>query len=200
MGLPYIIRPINIASNEAQHTAEFRAISPNSKIPAIVDYDTPDGKPQTVFESGAILLYLAEKTQMFLPSEPRDRTSMREWLFWQVAGFGPIPGQLHHFLGLPAEQRSSQMYALARFRKETRRLYGVMNERLSQVTFFAGAEYSVADMAIYGWVWRHARHAVALHEFPHVQRWYEAISARPAVVRALASSASSCLRNNKAAL
>jgi GST-like protein len=193
MGLPYLIRPVDIGSNFAQNTAEFKAISPNSKIPAIVDYDTPDGKPQTVFESGAILLYLAEKTQRFLPSEPRDRVSMHEWLFWQVAGFGPIPGQLHHFLGLPPEQRLSQTYALGRFRKETRRLYGVMNERLSQATYFAGAEYTIADMAIYGWVWRHARHEVALSDFPAVRRWYDAVSGRPAVLRALASSAKAAL-------
>jgi len=182
MGLPYTVSPVDIGKDE-QFKPEFLKISPNNKIPAIIDSDGPDGQPLSVFESGAILIYLAEKTGKFLPARGAARVSALEWLMFQMGGFGPIPGQVHHFLGLANED--DKRYGVQRFTNETRRLYGVMDHRLAQVPFFAD-DISIADFAILGWVWRHPRHQVDLADFPNVKRWYETIMARPAVQRGFA--------------
>ena len=179
MGLPYTVHTVDITQDE-QFKPDFLKLSPNNKIPAILDTEGPDGKPVSVFESGAILIYLAEKTGKFLPTEPRARIAVVEWLMFQMAGFGPMPGQVHHFLGLSSED--DKRYGLARFMKETRRLYGVMDQRLAEHPFFAG-QISIADFAILGWAWRHQRHQVDLNDFPNVKRWYESMMARPAVQR-----------------
>ena len=179
MGLPYQVNIINIMKDE-QFAADFLKISPNNKIPAIVDSEGPNGQPISVFESGAILIYLAEKTCKFLPASGPQRIAVLEWLMFQMAGFGPMPGQVHHFLGLSDE--GDKRYGLERFMKETRRLYGVMDRRLATHAYFA-QELSIADFAILGWVWRHQRHQVDLHDFPHVNRWFDSLMARPAVKR-----------------
>ena len=147
-----------------------------------MDLDGPGGQPLSVFESGAILLYLGEKTGQFLPSGLRDRVPVLEWLMWQMGGFGPMLGQVHHFLGVNTDD---QRYGLGRYQKETLRLYGVLDRRLSTVEYVAGA-LSVADFAIMGWAWRHERHRVNLDEFSHVRRWFEALMARPGVQRGFA--------------
>ena len=180
MGLPYRVVPVDIGRG-AQFDPAFLRISPNNRIPAIVDPDGPDGRPISVFESGAILLYLAEKTGRFLPADPRARVAVHEWLMWQVGGFGPMPGQVHHFLGVADER--DRRYGLERYSTETRRLYGVADRRLARTEWFAGDAVSVADFAIVGWAWRHERHRVDLGEFPNVRRWYEAMQARPGVRR-----------------
>ena len=182
MGLAYEVRIVDITQGE-QFAPDFLRISPNNKIPALVDPDGPDGHPISVFESGAILLYLAEKTGRFLPRDPAARVAALEWLMFQVGGFGPIPGQVHHFVALQDE--TARAYALDRFMTETRRLYGVMDRRLADHEFFAG-ELSIADFAILGWAWRHPRHRIDLADYPHVKRWYEALMARPAVARGFA--------------
>jgi GST-like protein len=179
MELPYAVHPIDIGKGE-QFGEAFLRISPNNRIPAIVDAEGPEGKPISVFESGAILLYLGEKTGRFLPRDLRARVPVLEWLMWQMGGFGPMPGQVHHFLGVKDPQ--DQRYGLERYSNETRRLYGVMDRRLAGQEFIAG-ELSVADFAILGWAWRHERHRVDLADFPHVKRWYETLMARPAVRR-----------------
>jgi GST-like protein len=182
MGLPYEVHVVDIGKGE-QFDLAFLKISPNNKIPAIFDTDGPAGGPISVFESGAILLYLGEKTGLFLPRDPVARVAVYEWLMFQVGGFGPIPGQVHHFVALG--DHDERRYGLERFMAETRRLYGVMDRRLAEHEYFAGA-LSIADFAIVGWVWRHARHRVELAEFPHVQRWYQAMMARPGVARGFA--------------
>ncbi|MGJ4901661.1 glutathione S-transferase family protein [Bradyrhizobium sp. HKCCYLS2058] len=181
MALPYRVIPVDITKG-AQMAPEFLAISPNNKIPAIVDPDGPDGKPVSVFESGAILLYLAEKTGQFLPGSVAERIPVYEWLMWQMGGFGPMPGQVHHFIALTDEQ--DRAYGLKRYMAETVRLYGVLDRRLAQHEFVAGA-LSIADFAILGWAWRHPRHKVDLADFPHVKRWYDTLMARPAVKRGM---------------
>ncbi|KMO40737.1 glutathione S-transferase [Methylobacterium variabile] len=181
MGLPYRVEPVDITKGR-QFEPDFLAISPNNRIPAIVDEDGPDGAPLSVFESGAILVYLAEKTGRFLPQDPRGRVAVMEWLMWQMGGFGPMPGQVHHFLTVDEANRA---YGLERYQKETRRLYGVLDRRLGEGEFVAGA-LSIADFAILGWAWRHARHRVDLADYPHVRRWYEGLMARPAVQRGFA--------------
>ena len=183
MGLPYAVQVVDIGKDE-QFDPAFLAISPNNKIPAIVDPDGPGGAPVSVFESGAILLYLAEKTGQFLPANGAARVAVFEWLMFQVGGFGPMPGQVHHFLGLKEE--ADRRYGLQRFMAETRRLYGVMDRRLAGHEYFAGAELSIADFAILGWVWRHPKHQVDLADFANVQRWYQALMARPGVARGFA--------------
>ena len=183
MGLPYEVRVVDISRGE-QFEPEFLKISPNNRIPAIVDPDGPAGAPISVFESGAILLYLGEKTGQFLPRDAVARVPVYEWLMFQMGGFGPMPGQVHHFIGLDNE--ADKAYGLKRYQAETRRLYGVMNQRLQGNEFFAGAALSVADFAILGWAWRHPRHQVDLADFPHVQRWYQTLMARPAVQRGFA--------------
>ena len=182
MGLPYEVQVVDIGKGE-QFKPDFLKISPNNKIPAIVDADGPGGAPISVFESGAILIYLAEKSGQFWPSEPTARVAVLEWLMFQMGGFGPMPGQVHHFIAL--EDHAQRDYGLARFMAETRRLYAVMDRRLAEHEFFAGA-LSIADFAIVGWVWRHPRHQVDLADFPHVQRWYQAMLARPGVARGFA--------------
>jgi GST-like protein len=179
MGLPYTIKAINISKRE-QFAPDFLKISPNNRIPAIVDSEGPGGKPISVFESGAILIYLGEKTGKFYPADQRQRVPVLEWLMWQMGGFGPMPGQVHHFLQV--ENEADRRYGLERYMNETRRLYGVLDRRLAEVPFVAG-EISIADFAILGWAWRHERHKVDLAEFPQVERWYETIMARPAVKR-----------------
>jgi GSH-dependent disulfide-bond oxidoreductase len=173
---------VDITQGE-QNAPEFLKLSPNNKIPAIVDPQGPGGAAISVFESGAILIYLAEKSGKFLPQDPRRRIAALEWLMFQMGGFGPMPGQVHHFVGLKDEGERS--YGLARFMAETRRLYGVMDRRLEGRAFFAD-ELSIADFAILGWVWRHPRHQIDLADYPQVQRWYQAMMARPAVERGFA--------------
>ena len=181
-GLPYRAIPTDIGRGD-QFQSDFLKISPNNKIPAIVDPDGPDGKPVSVFESGAILIYLGEKTGRFWPKSLAARIPVLEWLMFQHGGFGPIPGQVHHFLTV--ENEADRRYGLERYSKETRRLYGVMDRRLAGREFFAG-ELSIADFAILGWAWRHPRHKVDLADYPNVRRWYEALMARPAVQRGFA--------------
>ena len=186
MALPYTIRIVDIRKGQ-QHAPEFLAISPNGKIPAIIDTEGPHGTPVSIFESGAILIYLGEKTGKFWPRDLEARIPVLEWLMFQMGGFGPIPGQVHHFIAM--ENENDRRYGLERFSKETRRLYGVMNRRLADRAFFAD-EPSIADFAILGWAWRHPRHKVDLAEFPNVQRWYETMMARPGVQRGFAAKLS----------
>jgi GSH-dependent disulfide-bond oxidoreductase len=181
-GLPYTIKPINIGKGE-QFAPEFLAISPNNRIPAIVDHEPAGGgKPISVFESGAILQYLAEKTGKFLPADLRGRTEVMQWLFWQMGGLGPMLGQNHHFRNYTAEKIP---YAIERYVKETERLYGVLDERLADRGFVAG-EYSIADMACYPWIVLHDRQGQDLNDFSHIKRWFETIQRRDAVQRAYA--------------
>jgi GST-like protein len=179
MGLPYTIRIVDIGKGE-QFDPAFLAISPTGKIPAIVDTEGPGGASISVFESGAILIYLGEKTGRFWPRELRQRIAVLEWLMFQMGSFGPIPGQVHHFAAL--ENEEDRRYGLARYSKETRRLYAVMEGRLATREYFAD-ELSIADFAILGWAWRHPRHKVDLADYPNVRRWYEALMARPGVKR-----------------
>jgi GST-like protein len=178
MGLPYRVKVVDITKDQ-QFEPAFLEISPNNRIPAIIDEEGPGGEPLSVFESGAILIYLAEQTGMFMPQEQRGRVAVLEWLMWQMGGFGPMLGQVHHFLTV---NESDRAYGLARYMKETRRLYGVLDRRLGRVEFVAGA-LSIADFAIIGWAWRHERHQVNLDDFPNVRRWYGALMARPGVKR-----------------
>ena len=179
LGLAYEVHVVDIMQGE-QHAPEFVRLSPNGKIPAILDPDGPGGQPLGVFESGAILIYLAEKTGRLMPTDPVRRIRTLEWLMWQMGGFGPMPGQVHHFIAL--EDEADRRYGLARYMKETRRLYGVMDAHLATHDTFAD-EFSIADIAILGWAWRHARHQVDLADFPNVLRWYETCMARPGVQR-----------------
>jgi GST-like protein len=181
-GLPYAVKPVNISTGE-QFAPAFLAISPNNKIPAIVDHEPADGGgPLPVFESGAILQYLAEKTGRFLPADLRSRTRVMEWLFWQMGGLGPMLGQNHHFVQYAPQ---SLPYAIGRYVKETERLYGVLDEQLAGHEFIA-SEYSIADMACYPWIVPHRRQRVDIEAFPNVVRWFDAIRARPATQRAYA--------------
>src|ERR1700749_2679872 len=177
MGLPYKVIPVNISKGE-QMAPSFLAISPNNKIPAIVDPDGPEGKRVSIFESGAILLYLGEKTGKFLPKPLAERIPVYEWLMWQMGGFGPMPGQVHHFIALENEQ--DRTYGLKRFMAETRRLYGVLDRRLAEHEL-AAENLSDADFATRGGPWRPPRHKVDLADFPSVKRWYETLMARPGV-------------------
>lgn len=180
--LPYSIKPINIGKG-AQFAPEFLAISPNNRIPAIVDHEPADGKgPLSVFESGAILQYLAEKTGKFLPADLRGCTETIQWLFWQMGGLGPMLGQNHHFRNYVTEKIP---YAINRYVKETERLYGVLDERLADRDFVAG-DYSIADMACYPWIVLHDRQGQNLDDFPNIKQWFEAIQGRDAVQRAYA--------------
>ncbi len=183
MALPYTVRVVDISKGE-QFRPEFLAISPNGKIPAIVDTDGPNGRPVSVFESGAILIYLGEKTGRFWPRDLEKRIPVLEWLMFQHGHFGPIPGQVHHFAAL--ENEDDRRYGLERYSKETRRLYAVMDRRLAEREFFAD-DISIADFAILGWAWRHPRHKVDLADYPNVRRWYEAMMARPGVARGFAT-------------
>ncbi len=180
VGLPYTLFPVNISVGD-QFKPEFLAISPNNRIPAIVDRAPADGGPPlSVFESGAILLYLAEKTGRFLPEGVRARAQVMEWLFWQMAGLGPMLGQNHHFSAYAPEKIP---YAIDRYRKETSRLYAVLDRRLAGRAFIAD-DYSIADIACYPWIVPHERQGQNLDDFPQVRRWFEAIRERPATRRA----------------
>jgi GST-like protein len=179
-GLPYTIHAIDIGAGD-QFRPDFLAISPNNKIPAIVDGEGPDGKPIALFESGAILIYLAGKTGRFLPPDVRGRYKALEWLMFQMGGVGPMLGQAHHFRIYAPEKID---YAINRYTNEARRLYGVMDKRLGEAPFFAG-DYGIADMAIFPWTRSHANQGVDLADFPNVRRWFDEIAARPAVQRAV---------------
>jgi len=179
LGLPYTVHPVNITQDE-QFAPEFLKISPNNKIPAILDPEGPGGEPLALFESGAILLYLAEKTGRLMPSEPRAHWTAMQWLMWQMGGFGPMLGQAHHFLRFAKEDVP---YAKNRYAGETRRLYGVLDKRLGEAEWLAGADYSMADIATFPWAGRHEWQQIDLADFPNVKRWFDAMAARPAVQR-----------------
>jgi GSH-dependent disulfide-bond oxidoreductase len=181
VGLPYRIVPVDITSGD-QYEAEFLKISPNNKIPAIVDPEGPDGEPISLSESGAILIYLADKTGRFMPESPRDRYLVLQWLMFQMGHVGPMLGQAHHFRGYAPE---TIPYAIDRYTDEATRLYGVMDRRLSEAEYFAGEEYTIADMAIFPWLRSHERQGQDLDDYPNVKRWYETLESRPAVARAL---------------
>lgn len=178
--LPYIMKPVNISTGD-QFKPEFLAISPNNRMPAIVDPDGPGGRPISVFESGAILQYLGRKTGKFYPADERARTAVDEWLFWQMGGLGPMSGQAHHFRIYAPEKLP---YAIDRYTNEVHRLFGVMNVRLKDRPFLAG-RYSIADMACVGWVSRWERQGQDINEFPYLKRWLETVMARPAVERGI---------------
>jgi GST-like protein len=180
-GLAYRVRPVDIG-NGAQFAPEFLAISPNNRIPAIVDHDGPGGKPMPLFESGAILLYLAYKTGKFLPTDTAQQFQVIQWLMFQMGGIGPMFGQTHHFLRAAPEPVP---YAIDRYSAETRRLYKVLDQHLRGRKFMAN-DYSVADIAIYPWIARHEWHKVDLAQFPAVNRWFERVGQRPAVQKGMA--------------
>jgi GSH-dependent disulfide-bond oxidoreductase len=182
-GLPYRIVPVNIGRGD-QFNPEFLRISPNNRMPAIVDHAPADeGAPLSVFESGAILLYLADKTRQFLPLDLRGRNMALQWLFWQMGGLGPMAGQNHHFVQYAPEPLP---YAIERYVKETARLYGVLNKHLSDGREFIAGDYSIADMACYPWIVPHERQRQRLEDFPHLARWFERVGRRPATERAYA--------------
>lgn len=181
LGLSYEVHPIDIDRGE-QFAPEYLALNPNNRIPTLVDREGPGGKPITIFESGAILMYLAEKTGKFMPGEMRARYEVIQWLMFQMGGVGPMFGQAHHFFHAAPEKIP---YAIERYHQEVRRLYGVLEKRLGDREYL-GADYSIADIATYPWVARYERHRVKLEEFPNVKRWFDAISARPAVQRGMA--------------
>jgi GSH-dependent disulfide-bond oxidoreductase len=181
-GLPYNIHKINIGTNQEQFAPEYVKINPNGKIPSIVDPEGPDGQPIAMMESGAILIHLAEKTGRFIPPSPRGRNVCLQWLMFQMASVGPIFGQCHHFLRTAKEKIP---YAIERFTKEKDRLYAVLDKRLGEAAYLAGSEYSIADIATYPWVSRYEWHQTNLNDFPQVKRWFDAISARPAVQRGM---------------
>lgn len=178
--LAYNVHKINIGKDE-QFAPEFLKLNPNGKIPAIVDSEGPDGKPISLMESGAILLYLASKTGQFLPADARGRWAVTEWLMFQMASVGPMFGQCHHFLRAAKEQIP---YGIERYTREKDRLYGVLDKRLGEQAFLAG-DYSIADIATYPWVSRHEWHKTDLAQYPNVKRWFDQISARPAVQRGM---------------
>ena len=188
LGVPYTVRFVNIGKGE-QFAPEFLAISPNNRIPAIVDPEGPDGKPISVFESGAILIYLGGKFGRFYPSEPRARVEVIEWLMWQVANVGPVFGHTNHFRNYAKEKVP---YAITRFVDEAHRLFGVLDRRLADRAFVAG-DYSIADIALFGWMRNWDRRGIDIIEFPNVKRWHDVIAARPAVVRGLAHQAPAAL-------
>jgi GST-like protein len=180
-GLEYKIFPINIGAGD-QFKPDFLAFSPNNRMPAIIDRDPADGGDAiTVFESGAILQYLAEKTGKFLPTDIRGRKTVMEWLFWQMGGLGPMAGQNHHF-GTYAPEKIP--YAITRYVNETNRLYGVLNKRLEGRKFIAGDDYTIADMASYPWIVSHEKQQQDLNDFPNLKRWFAEIEARPATLAA----------------
>ena len=179
IGVPYEVHPVKLRQND-QMKPEYLTINPNNKIPAIIDTDGPGGKPFTLFESGAILMYLAEKSGKLWPRDMRKRYEVIQWLMFQMGGVGPMFGQANFFFRL----QEKVPYAIERFRKEALRLYNVLDKELGQREYLAG-EYSIADIATYPWVWRHEVHQVKLEEFPNVKRWFDAIAARPAVQRGM---------------
>ena len=180
-GLPYCVHPVDIGAGD-QFKPEFLRISPNNKMPAMIDTDGPDGKPMSMFESGAMLLYLASKSGKFLPENIRDRWATLQWLMFQMGGVGPMLGQAHHFLGYAPEKIP---YAMNRYSKEANRLYGVIDRRLAESKFIACGEYTIADMAIMPWLRFPERQGVDIADYPHVKKWFDGIAARPAVQRGL---------------
>ncbi|MBB1599325.1 glutathione binding-like protein [Variovorax sp. UMC13] len=178
-GLPYVAHPIDIGKGD-QFGPDFLAISPNNKIPAIVDPQGPDGQPISLFESGAILVYLAGKTGRFMPTTDRGRFDVLQWLMFQMGGVGPMLGQAHHFRLYAPEKLP---YAIERYTNEARRLYGVIDRQLAQSAFIAGPDYSIADIAIFPWLRSWENQGIVLSDFPHLQAWFEGIAARPAVQR-----------------
>jgi len=180
VGLPYEVHPVNLSKGE-QFKPEFLAINPNNKIPAIIDHDGPGKKPYALFESGAILMYLAEKTGKLMPKDIGPRYEVMQWLMFQMGGVGPMIGQAHQFLRNSPE---NETYGRERFKKEVARLYGVMNKRLGESEFFA-RDYSIADIAVYPWVSRYEMHRTRLEDFPNVKRWYDTVGSRPAVQRGM---------------
>jgi GST-like protein len=181
LGVPYEVKLVNIGKGE-QFEPSFLAISPNNRMPAIIDPEGPDGQPISVFESGAILQYLGRKFGKFYPADERERVDVDQWLFWQMGGLGPMAGQAHHFRQYAPEKIE---YGINRYTNEVNRLYGVMNKRLADRDYLAG-DYSIADMACVGWIRPYKNQGQDLDEFPNLKRWYEAVNARPAVERGLA--------------
>lgn len=187
-GIDYRFRPVHIGRKE-QFKPEFLAISPNNRTPAMIDHEPPGGgAPLSLFESGAILLYLAEKTGRFLARDIHARADVLQWLFWQVGGLGPMAGQIEHFLVYASEKVP---YAITRYSNETRRLYAVMDKRLADRDFIAG-DYSIADIACYPWIRPYEEHGQTLEGFSHLRRWFEHMSARPAVIRAYERIGKAC--------
>ena len=187
---PYTLKPVNIGKGE-QFEPDFLKISPNNRMPAIIDPDGPDGKPVSVFESGAILQYLGRKTGQFYPADERARVEVEQWLFWQMGGLGPMAGQAHHFRNYAPEKIE---YGINRYTDEVHRLYGVLDTRLKDRDYVAG-DYSIADMATWPWVKSHDRYDQSLDEFPQVARWLDAVGSRPAVERGFAIGADWWSRN-----
>jgi GST-like protein len=180
-GLEYRVHPVNIRTGD-QFKPDFLEISPNNRIPAIIDSEGPDGRPISLFESGAILIYLAGKTGRFLPLDLRQRYAALQWLMWQMGGVGPMFGQANHFRSYAVEKLT---YAIDRYTNESKRLTGILDRRLSEARFVAGREYSIADMAIFPWMRNPDRRGLDMAEYPNVKRWFDEINARPAVQRAL---------------
>ncbi|OAP40699.1 glutathione S-transferase [Sinorhizobium glycinis] len=180
LGVPYVVKYVNIGRGD-QFAPDFLRISPNNRMPAVIDPDGPGGEPLSIFESGAILQYLGRKFGKFYPADERARVEVEQWLFWQVGGLGPMAGQAHHFRQYAPEKIQ---YGIDRYTNEVNRLYGVMNKRLIDRPFLAG-EYSIADMAAIGWVIPHENQGQDLNEFPNLKRWFDTLLARPAVQKAL---------------
>ncbi|WP_372502463.1 glutathione binding-like protein [Tistrella mobilis] len=181
LGLPYTVRPVNIGAGD-QFQPDFLKFSPNNKMPAIIDPEGPEGRPISIFESGAILIYLAEKTGRLMPADPRGRYAVLEWLMFQMGGVGPMLGQAHHFRQYAPEKIQ---YAIDRYTNEAGRLYNVLDKRLSETEWVAGDDYSIADIAIFPWIVPHERQGQSFDERPHLKRWYETMKARPAVSKGL---------------
>ena len=181
LGLPYTVRPVNIGVGD-QFQPDFLKFSPNNKMPAIIDPEGPEGRPISIFESGAILIYLAEKTGRLMPADPRGRYAVLEWPMFQMGGVGPMLGQAHHFRQYAPEKIQ---YAIDRYTNEAGRLYNVLDKRLSETEWVAGDEYSIADIAIFPWIVPHERQGQSFDERPHLKRWYETMKARPAVSKGL---------------
>lgn len=180
-GLPYRVHGVNIRTGE-QFKPEFLRISPNNRIPALLDPDGPGGKPLSLFESGAMLVYLAAKSGRFLPADLHDRYTALQWLMWQMGGVGPMFGQANHFRAYSVEKIT---YAIERYTNEANRLTGVLDRRLAEAAYLAGDEYSIADMAVFPWMRNPERRGIDMAEYPHAKRWFDAINARPAVQRGL---------------
>ena len=194
LGVPYEVKYVNIGKGE-QFEPDFLKIAPNNRMPAIIDPEGPGDQPISVFESGAILQYLGRKFGQFYPQGERERVACEEWLFWQVGGLGPMAGQAHHFRIYAPEKIA---YGIDRYTNEVNRLYGVMNRRLEYCEWLAGSNYTIADMACIGWIIPHERQGQALADFPHLKRWYEAMKARPAVVRGIDVGKDEAKRTNLA--
>lgn len=180
-GLPYQLLPVDITAGE-QSAPEFVALNPNRKIPVIVDHEGPDGRPMVLIESGAILIYLAEKSGRFMPRDPRSRSEVLQWLMFQMGSIGPMLGQAHHFLRFAPEK---VQYGIDRYGTEARRIYAVLESRLEGRNWLAGDDYSIADIASFPWIARHDWQQISLADYPGVKRWFDTISARPAVQKGM---------------